>query len=61
MLVGIGTILTYSRGHDDELNTLAAGTTTGLLFKSTGGFICYALNTVLKYIRGCVGFILDSR
>jgi len=30
-------ILTKARGHDDELNTVAAGTISGLLFKSTAG------------------------
>ena len=34
--VGIGTILAKARGHDDELNTVASGTLSGLLFKSTG-------------------------
>ncbi|KAF6033292.1 hypothetical protein EB796_008399 [Bugula neritina] len=37
MYSGIGTILTKLRGHDDELNTVASGTLTGLLFKSTAG------------------------
>ena len=32
-----GVILSKSRGADDELNTLAAGTLTGLLYKSSGG------------------------
>jgi len=35
-LLVFGTVLAYGRGHDDELNTLAAGTCTGLMFKSTG-------------------------
>lgn len=34
--VGFATILQKARGHDDELNTVAAGTISGLLFKSTG-------------------------
>ena len=33
---GFATILQKARGHDDELNTVAAGTISGLLFKSTG-------------------------
>ncbi|GAV08885.1 hypothetical protein RvY_18511 [Ramazzottius varieornatus] len=32
-----GVILSKLRGVDDELNTLAAGTATGLLYKSTSG------------------------
>jgi hypothetical protein len=31
-----GVVLQYGRGVDDELNTLVAGTATGLLYKSTG-------------------------
>ncbi|XP_067928760.1 mitochondrial import inner membrane translocase subunit Tim23-like [Watersipora subatra] len=37
MYSGMATILQKVRGHDDELNTVAAGTFSGLLFKSTGG------------------------
>ena len=40
--IGIGTILTKVRGHDDELNTVASGTLAGLLFKSTGE--CYGVS-----------------
>jgi len=34
---GFGTLLSWLRGQDDELNTLAAGTATGLLYKSSSG------------------------
>jgi len=37
MYSGFGVIISKIRGVDDELNTLAAGTATGLLFKSTSG------------------------
>uniref|UniRef100_A0A2R5L3U7 Putative mitochondrial import inner membrane translocase subunit tim23 n=1 Tax=Ornithodoros turicata TaxID=34597 RepID=A0A2R5L3U7_9ACAR len=37
MYSGFGVILSFARGADDELNTLAAGTLTGLLYKSTSG------------------------
>ncbi|XP_054724449.1 mitochondrial import inner membrane translocase subunit Tim23-like [Uloborus diversus] len=37
MYSGFGVIFSYARGMDDELNTVAAGTATGLLYKSTGG------------------------
>lgn len=32
-----GTLLQFARGEDDELNTVLAGTATGLLYKSTAG------------------------
>ena len=31
-----GVLLSKTRGAEDELNTLVAGTATGVLFKSTG-------------------------
>ncbi|PSN48419.1 Mitochondrial import inner membrane translocase subunit Tim23 [Blattella germanica] len=34
---GFGVLLSWSRGSDDEFNTLAAATATGLLYKSTAG------------------------
>lgn len=38
MYSGFGCLLYYARGsHEDELNTLGAGTLTGLLYKSTAG------------------------
>lgn len=37
MYSGFGVLLSYVRGADDELNTLAAGTFTGLLYKSSSG------------------------
>lgn len=37
MYSSFGVILSKLRGVDDELNTLAAGTATGLLYKSTSG------------------------
>lgn len=32
-----GTLLQFARGEDDELNTVLAGTASGLLYKSTAG------------------------
>lgn len=32
-----GTLLQFARGEDDDLNTVLAGTATGLLYKSTAG------------------------
>lgn len=38
MYSGLGCLLYYARDkHEDELNTLGAGTLTGLLYKSTAG------------------------
>lgn len=36
MYSGFGVILSWLRGVDDEVNTIAAGTATGLLYKSSG-------------------------
>ena len=36
MYFGFGTLLQKARDTDDELNTLTAGTATGLLYKSSG-------------------------
>ena len=36
MYSGFGVLLSWGRGNDDEFNTLAAATATGLLYKSTG-------------------------
>lgn len=33
-----GVILSWGRGVDDDLNTIAAATATGCLYKSTGKF-----------------------
>lgn len=32
-----GVLLQWGRGTDDNINTVVAGTATGLLYKSTGG------------------------
>ncbi|KAG8185713.1 hypothetical protein JTE90_000702 [Oedothorax gibbosus] len=53
MYSGFGAILQLARGVDDEINTVVAGTATGLLYKSTGG-----LRTCLK--GGAVGFGLTA-
>jgi len=36
MYSGFGVILSYARGTDDEYNTLASATATGLLYKASG-------------------------
>jgi len=38
MYSGFGVLYSWLRGVDDEFNTLAAGTSTGLLYKSAAGF-----------------------
>jgi len=37
MYSGFGVLFSWLRGVDDEVNTIAAGTTTGLLYKSSAG------------------------
>lgn len=37
MYSGFGVLLQYARGEDDEINTILAGTATGLMYKSTVG------------------------
>ncbi|XP_043273245.1 mitochondrial import inner membrane translocase subunit Tim23 isoform X3 [Venturia canescens] len=37
MYSGFGVLLSWARGTDDSLNTVAAATATGMLFKSTAG------------------------
>lgn len=37
MYSAFGVLFQFARGEDDEVNTVLAGTTTGLLYKSTAG------------------------
>lgn len=37
MYSGFGVLLQFARGEDDEINTILAGTATGLMYKSTAG------------------------
>lgn len=37
MYSGFGVLLQYLRGEDDEINTLLAATSTGLLYKASSG------------------------
>ena len=50
MYSGIGVIMAKSRGAEDELNTVVAGTTTGLLYKCSGVY--------LRAVRSCFTFFL---
>lgn len=53
MYSAFGVLLQYGRGEDDDINTMAAGTLTGLLYTSTAGLRKCA-------IGGAVGFGLTS-
>lgn len=37
MYSAFGVLLQFARGEDDDVNTVLAGTATGLLYKSTAG------------------------
>ncbi|GFO43072.1 mitochondrial import inner membrane translocase subunit tim23 [Plakobranchus ocellatus] len=64
-----GVVLSWSRGVDDELNTVTAGTATGMLYKSSAGWkrclrggavglglsTLYVLFTSRDRIRGMMG------
>ncbi|GFT22840.1 mitochondrial import inner membrane translocase subunit Tim23 [Nephila pilipes] len=53
MYSGFGVLFSWLRGVDDEVNTIAAGTATGLLYKSSGGLRKCG-------IGGALGFGLTS-
>ncbi|OAF68475.1 hypothetical protein A3Q56_03819 [Intoshia linei] len=48
-----GVIIAKARGNDDELNTIAAASLTGIVFKSSSG-----MKTCLK--GGLAGLLLSS-
>lgn len=39
MYSAFGVLFTWARGTDDDLNTVASATATGMLYKSTGKLI----------------------
>ncbi|XP_026473774.1 mitochondrial import inner membrane translocase subunit Tim23-like [Ctenocephalides felis] len=53
MYSGLGVLLSWLRGEDDEINTLGAATATGALYKSTAGLRKCA-------IGGGVGFSIAA-
>ena len=53
MYSGFGVLLSWARGTDDSLNTLAAAMATGMLFKSTTGLRKCTLG-------GCIGLGIAS-
>lgn len=48
MYSAFGVILTWLRGTDDDVNTLASATATGMLYKSTGTFLSLDIFLPLK-------------
>ena len=52
MYSGFGVMVSKARGADDEINTVLAGTATGLLYKSSGNVDIHALCTL------CLGIYL---
>lgn len=48
-----GVLLSWTRGEDDEINTIVAGGATGLMYKSTAGLKKCA-------IGGAIGLALSS-
>jgi len=49
MYSGFGVITSWLRGVDDEVNTVAAGTATGLLYKSSAGLRKCAIGGALGF------------
>lgn len=49
MYSGFGVLFSWLRGCDDELNTLGAATTTGMLFRSTSKQQHAPYNRMIKY------------
>ena len=46
-----GVVLSWGRGVDDELNTVTAGTATGMLYKSSGNHIDLPLSLIIKSFK----------
>lgn len=53
LYAAFGCLLSWGRGEDDDLNTIAAGTATGFMYKSTAGLRKCAMG-------GGVGLALSS-
>lgn len=53
MYSAFGVITSWARGADDDLNTIAAATATGMLYKSTGekSFSLSFRNTKLNFLQ----------
>lgn len=61
MYSGFGVLFSYARGTDDELNTVSAGTATGLLYKSSAGLRRCALGGALGFGIAATYCIWSSR
>jgi import inner membrane translocase subunit TIM23 len=53
LYAAFGCLLSWGRGEDDEINTIVAGTATGLMYKSTAGLRRCA-------VGGGIGLALSS-
>lgn len=62
MYSGLGCTLYYARGsHEDDLNTLGAGTITGLLYKSTAGLRKCAMGGLMGLAISAAYIAFSSR
>jgi mitochondrial import inner membrane translocase subunit TIM23 len=61
MYSGFGVTLSWLRGEEDELNTLAASTATGLLFKSTSGLRSCAKGGLVGLALGALYCAVTSK
>lgn len=61
MYSGFGVGLSWLRETEDEINTLAAATSTGLLFKSTSGLRNCAKGGALGLALGAAYCLFNSR
>ncbi|XP_065160475.1 mitochondrial import inner membrane translocase subunit Tim23 isoform X2 [Atheta coriaria] len=56
-----GVILSYARGADDDLNTIAAATATGCLYKSTSGLRSCGLGGAVGLGISCLYALWNNR
>lgn len=62
MYSGLGCLFYYARGsQEDEINTLGAGTLTGLLYKSTAGLKKCAMGGVIGLAASAAYVAFSSR
>lgn len=61
MYSGFGVLISLARGTDDELNTLAAATMTGLLYKSSSGLRKCAIGGGIGLGAATIFLLLTSR
>ncbi|CAH0746912.1 unnamed protein product [Bemisia tabaci] len=61
MYSGFGVLFSWLRGCDDELNTLGAATTTGMLFRSTSGLKKCGLGGAVGFGLATVYCLITSR